>query len=283
VSAYRTVTIPAQDGRVLRAYDTGPTGRRDGLAVMWHHGTPNVGAPPAPLVPAAERLGLRWISYDRPGYGGSSPRPDRDIASAAADARRVADGLDVDRFAVMGHSGGCPHALACAALLPGRVPAVVNVAGLAPFGADGLDWFAGMAPGGVASLHAAVEGRAAKERFEAAAVEGDLGFTAADLTALAGEWSWFEEVVRPAVAAGPGGLIDDDLAYVRPWGFGPAQVAAPVLLMHGGQDRVVPASHSRWLARHLASAELRLSPQDGHISVLVSAAAALRWLRAHAA
>ncbi|MFD1933735.1 MULTISPECIES: alpha/beta fold hydrolase [Nonomuraea] len=267
------------DGRTLHVYDTGADGGRDRLAVFWHHGTPNIGAPPKPLFPAADRLGIRWVSYDRPGYGGSTPDRGRDVASAAACVSAVADALGIDRFAVMGHSGGAPHALACGALLPGRVLGVVGVAGLAPFGADGLDWFAGMSASGVASLRAAVEGRASKETYEASAAYDPDMFSPADHAALAGGWSWFGEVVGPAVEAGTGGLIDDDLAFVAPWGFDPAQVAAPVLLSHGDLDRVVPSSHGRWLARHCPSAELRLSPEDGHISILDSAVAALEWLR----
>ncbi|MFE2758021.1 alpha/beta fold hydrolase [Actinosynnema sp. NPDC059335] len=263
-------------GRTLRAYDTGA----GEFPVFWHHGTPNVGAPPAPLFDTAARLGIRWLSYDRPGYGGSTPDPGRDVASAAACVTAVADALGVERFGVFGHSGGGPHALACAALLPHRVLGVVSGAGLAPFDAPDLDWFGGMAASGVASLRAAAAGRAAKERFEASGVEYDPEFTPADLDALAGDWAWFGDVVGPAVAAGPGGLIDDDLAYVNPWGFDPADVTAPVLLLHGGRDRVVPASHAGWLARRSPSAELRLSEEDGHISVLRAAPSALDWLRA---
>jgi pimeloyl-ACP methyl ester carboxylesterase len=274
------------DGRTLHVYDTGAdnrAGHSDGrLAVVWHHGTPNIGAPPEPLFPAAARLGMRWVSYDRPGYGGSTPYPGRDVASAAADVSSIADALGIGQFAVVGHSGGGPHALACGALLPERVVGVVSMAGLAPFGAEGLDWFAGMADAGAASVRAALEGRAAKERYEASAPEGDPGFTPEDYAALSGPWSWVMDVVRPAVAAGPGGLIADDLAYVAPWGFDPAQVVAPVLLVHGGRDRVVPSSHSRWLASRCPSAELRLRPDDGHITVLDSAVAALDWLREHA-
>ena len=81
---------------------------------------------------------------------------------------------------------------------------------------------------------------------------------------------------------GPGGLIDDDLAYVAPWGADPARVTAPTLLLHGGRDRVVPPSHGGWLARRCPSAELRLFPDDGHISVLNQGAAALGWLGEHA-
>ena len=274
--------LELSDGRSLHVYDTGADGGADGLAVFWHHGTPNIGAPPEPLFPAAARLGIRWVSYDRPGYGGSAPRPGRDVASAASYVSSVADALGIDHFAVMGHSGGGPHALACGALLPERVLSVVSVAGLAPFGAEGLDWFAGMAASGVASLRAASEGRAAKERYEAAGTEYDPEFTPADHAALLDEWSWLAAVVRPAVEAGPGGLIDDDLAFVTPWGFDPARIIAPLLLLHGSRDRVVPSSHSEWLSRRCPSAELQLSPDDGHISILKSATAAMDWLRQHA-
>ena len=271
------------DGRTLHVYDTDADGADERLAVFWHHGTPNIGAPPEPLFAAAARLGVRWVSYDRPGYGGSTPYPDRDVASAADYVSGIADALGIDRFAVMGHSGGGPHALACGALLPERVVGVVSVSGLAPFDAEGLDWFAGMAPSGAASLRAAAEGRAAKERYEASADEdADPGFVAADLAALDGEWSWLISVVRPAIEGGPGGLIDDDLAYVAPWGFDPAQVTSPVLFLHGGRDRVVPSSHGEWLASRCPSSELWLRPEDGHISVLDQSAAALEWLREHA-
>jgi len=269
------------DGRILHVYDTGADDGDGWLAAFWHHGTPNIGAPPEPLFPAADRLGIRWMSYDRPGYGGSTPRPDRNMASAAADVSSIADALGIDRFAVMGHSSGGSHALACGALLPERVLGVVSVAGLAPFDAEGLDWFAGMAPSGVASLRAAAEGRAAKERYESEAEYDPEMFTPADHAALSGTWSWFASVVDPAVEGGPGGLIDDDLANVAPWGADPAQVIAPTLLLHGGRDRVVPSSHGEWLARRCPSAELWLCPDDGHISVLNQSAAALAWLREH--
>ena len=274
--------VPLAEGRSLHAYEAAPDAGPAALTVLWHHGTPNIGPPPAPLFAASERLGIRWIGYDRPGYGGSPRHIGRDIASAAHDAAAVADALGVDRFAVMGHSGGGPHALACAALLPERVTAVVSGAGLAPYGAEGLDWFDGMAPSGVAALQAALEGREAKERYEASAPDGDPGFVQADLDALGAEWGWFGSVVGPALAGGPAGLVDDDLAYVAPWGFDPGDVTAPALLIHGTDDRMVPAAHSRWLSRHIAGAELWESAGDGHVSVLRSAERALEWLRERA-
>ena len=279
----RETVLKLDEGRRLRVYDTydtGAGGGADALTVFWHHGTPNVGLPPEPLFATSERLGVRWVSYDRPGYGGSSPAPGRDVASAARYTAEVADALGIREFAVMGHSGGGPHALACGALLRERVLGAVSVAGLAPFGAEGLEYFAGMAD--PAPLQAAAAGRAAKERYEATAEYDPEVFTPADHAALAGRWSWFGGVVAPATQNGPGGLIGDDLAYVAPWGFEPAEVAAPVLLLHGGEDRMVPASHSRWLGGRLPRAELRLYPDDGHISVLNFGDAALEWLRERA-
>lgn len=274
----RELDLSVEQGRSLHAYDRAPDGTDERLAVMWHHGTPNIGAPPDPLFAAADRLGIRWIGYDRPGYGSSDPNPGRSIGSASTDAAAVADALGVEKFAVMGHSGGSPHALACSALLPDRVVGAVGVAALAPMEADGLDWFAGMAPGGEAGLRAALAGRAAKERHEEEATESDIGFVPADLAALEGEWAWLHTVVRPALAGGPGGLIDDDLAYVTPWGFDPADVRAPTLLLHGSMDRIAPAAHGRWLAQRIESAELWIKPDDGHISVLGAADDALVWL-----
>jgi pimeloyl-ACP methyl ester carboxylesterase len=231
--------LELSDGRTLHVYDTGADNGDGRLVVFWHHGTPNIGAPPEPLFPAAEELGIRWVSYDRPGYGESTPYPGRDVASAATYVAAVADALGIDRFAVMGHSGCAPHALACGALLPERVLGVVSMAGLAPFGAEGLDWFAGMTPSGAAELRAAAEGRAALEDYlESTEFDPEM-FTPADHAALSGAWSWLNSVVGPAMEAGPGGLIDDDLSYVAPWGFDPARVIVPVLLVHGGRDRVV--------------------------------------------
>jgi pimeloyl-ACP methyl ester carboxylesterase len=271
------VALP--DGRTLHAYDAGP-GDTDRVAVVWHHGTPNIGAPPEPLFEQAHRLGLRWVGYDRPGYGGSTPNRDRDVASAASDVAAIVDALGIDRFAVMGVSGGGPHALACAALLPGRVLAAVSIAGLAPFDADGLDWFAGMGPSGEATLRAAARGRAAKEEFESSGAAGEPDLLPADEQALSGDWAWVIDVVRPALACGPA-AIDDDLAFVAPWGFDPRQIPAPALFLHGAGDRVVPAAHSEWLSRRCPVAELRVAPGEGHVSVLRHSPAAVDWLAVH--
>lgn len=270
--------LTLSDGRTIHYYDAGARDAGGRLAVFWHHGTPNTGAPPEPLFPAADARGLRWVSFDRPGYGGSTPQPGRDIASAVPAVEAIADALGIERFAVMGHSGGGPHTLACGALLPDRVLCVVTGSGMAPFGAAGLEWFAGMNPSGAAELQAATRGAAALEEQLTSAEFNPEIFTPADHAALGGDWAWLAGIAGQALSAGLDGMVDDDVAYVTPWGFDPAQVRAPLLIMHGGQDRMVPSSHGEWLASYCPTAELRLLPEDGHVSVLNSADAALDWI-----
>jgi pimeloyl-ACP methyl ester carboxylesterase len=275
----REVDLATSDGRVLHAYDVGPTGRSDELVVLWHHGTPNIGAPPEPLFEAARSLGIRWVGYDRPGYGGSTPHRGATVAAAAADANRIADHLGVGRFGVFGGSGGGPRALACAAVLPDRVLAVASISSPAPWPAAGLDYFAGMSDGAAKELRAATQGRAELETVLAANEFDPTSFIPADEAALAGDWSWFNGIVQAATANGLDGMVEDDLGAMAPWGFDLAQVRAPTLIVHGTGDRMVPSSHGEWLAAHLPTAELRLEPGEGHISVLNTAPTALAWLR----
>lgn len=270
------------DGRILHVYDAGADGGARDLAVLWLHGTPSIGGPPEPLLSAAARLGLRWVSYDRPGYGGSTPRPGRNVASAAGDIAAIADSLGIDRFAVMGYSGGGPQALGCGALLAERVVAIVSVAGMAPFDADGLDWLAGMTPIAQAEMRAAASGRAAIEDYLSTAGLDLESLTPADKAALAGEWSWLASVSGRGMATDDGGQADDDLAYTSAWGYDLAQVTTPVLFLHGDQDKVVPNSHGEWLVAHCPSAELRLCHGDSHVSVLSHTKAALDWVRERA-
>jgi pimeloyl-ACP methyl ester carboxylesterase len=263
-------------GRTLHYYDTAGDDTR--TAVFWHHGTPNVGSPPEPLFAAAAASGLRWVSHDRPGYGGSSPDPDQDVASAAADVASIADALGLERFAVLGHSGGGPRALACGALLPDRVLGVVSISAPAPHAADGLDWFAGWSKSGTAEQRAAAAGRAALEDYLAHAEFDMDDFTPADQDALGGRWEWIGQVAGTAMQAGPAAMIDDLLAAARPWGFPVSGISVPVLILHGASDRMVPSAHGEWLAAHCPGAKLRVSADDGHITVLDHAAAALQWL-----
>jgi pimeloyl-ACP methyl ester carboxylesterase len=264
-----------EDGRTLRVYDGG--GAADAFTVVWHHGSPQSGAPLEPLLAAAERRGIRLLSYARPSYGGSSPHPGRDVASAASDVAHLADVLEVARVAVMGASGGGPHALACAALLPGRVSGAVSLAGLAPF-TDEFDWFAGMVSDG--ALRAASAGREGRARYAESAEFDEDSFTPADLAALSGAWASLAEDAGRAGAAWPDGEIDDDVAFTAPWGFDVAAIDVPVLIVQGGEDRIVPPAHADWLMRHCPRPELWLRPRDGHVSVLDACPLAMDWLAA---
>ena len=269
--------VQLKDGRLLRVYDTGVEEAADAPTVLWHHGSPQTGAPLEPLLSAAAARGIRLLSYGRPSYGGSSPHRGRNVASAGADVAQIIDALGVARFAVMGASGGGPHALACAAFLPDRVTGVVCLAGLAPF-TESFDWYAGMVAAG--GLRAASAGREARERYAVSAEFDVNSFTPADWAALNGAWASLGADSVQAGAAGPNGLIDDDLAFVAPWGFDVAQIDAPVLLVQGGQDRVVPPTHGDWLMRNCRTSELWLRPRDGHISILSAVPLAMDWLRA---
>ena len=167
------------------------------------------------------------------------------------------------RFAVFGHSGGGPRALACGALLPDRVLAVVSVSSPAPWPADGLDYYAGMSNGTTRELQAAVRGRAELEEVLAANEFDPQSFIPADYAALEGTWSWFNGIVEAATANGLDGMVEDDLSAMAPWGFDLAEITAPTMIMHGTDDRMVPSSHGEWLAAHCPAAELRLQPGAG--------------------
>lgn len=267
----RDVTV--RSGRLVRAYDTGAA--CGDQALVWHHGSPHTGVLLPPLLAAAAGRGVRLLTYARPSYGGSSPQPGRDVASAADDVAHVADAFGLGRFAVVGASGGGPHALACAALLPGRVTAVATLAGLTPF-TDAFDWFGGMASDG--ALRSATLGRAARTRYGETEEFDPTVFTDTDWAALSGAWASLGEDAGRASTLGEDGLVDDDVAFVRPWGFDPAQITVPVLLVHGQQDRMVPAAHSDELARQIPGAEIWRRPADGHVSVLEALPEVMGWL-----
>jgi pimeloyl-ACP methyl ester carboxylesterase len=254
-----TREIRTPDGRILQVADAGG----DGMPVLWQGGSPHTGELLGPVLAAAETAGLRLATWARPAYGRSTPRPGRTVADAAADAAVVADALGIDRFAAVGYSGGGPHAIAAAALLPDRVVAVATFAGIAP-DTGGDDWLAGMAA--PAALAAARLGRPAR-----AAVPDDFdpeGFVAADWAALEGPWGVLGEDAGRAGEQGDDGLVDDDVAFAQPWGVDLAAVRAPVLLVQGDADRIVPPAHARLLAAALPAAEVRMRPGDGHVSVL---------------
>jgi pimeloyl-ACP methyl ester carboxylesterase len=244
-----------------------------GLEVLlWHHGSPQTGAILPPVRAAADAHGLAVVSVARPAYAASTRVPGRTVADVAAGLVPVLEALGVASVVSVGASGGGPHALACAAVMPALVRAVVTFASPSPFSGDDA-WFAGMrAPGG---LRAAVEGEAARRRFAETDEFDPTQFVDDDFAALEGEWGSLGADAGAAEADGPDGLIDDDLAFVRPWGFELTEVAASVRLVQGERDRVIPPAHARLLEATLPHARLELSPDDGHVSVLRRLGAAL--------
>jgi pimeloyl-ACP methyl ester carboxylesterase len=272
----RTVRTP--DGRTLAVEDAGdPAGR----AVLVHNGMPNSRHLYGPWVADAAGRGLRLICYDRPGYGGSTPQPGRSIADCAGDVRAICAALGIDRLAMWGWSGGGAHVLACAALLPDLVAAAASLASFAPYGAEGLDYFAGM------SQDDADETRLMLTDPEAARAQTDKdreGLLAASASDLAQVWesvlspvdaavlqggmaAWMTDAIHDGLAPGSQGWWDDNRAHLDPWGFELAGITVPVLLLHGRQDNFVPFGHGQWLATHIPGVEARLLDDDGHLTL----------------
>jgi pimeloyl-ACP methyl ester carboxylesterase len=228
----------------------------------------------------ATHRGARLVAYDRPGYGGSTPAPGRSVADAAADVRAIADALDVERLAVWGISGGGPHALACAALLPDRVAAVASLASVAPSDAEGLDWLAGMGQMNLEEFGAARKGREALEEYVGKQAREDVTadgllealeslLSEVDADVLTGELGEFLAAnMNEATRTGIDGWVDDDLAFDKPWGFSVEDIRVPVQLWHGEQDRFVPFAHGEWLASRIPDVDARLTAVDGHMTLV---------------
>jgi pimeloyl-ACP methyl ester carboxylesterase len=276
-------TVPAAGGRQLEVLVAGP---EDGLPLMFHNGTPSGLVAFAPMVDAAADRGLRTVMYARPGYGASTTQPGRRVADAAADVTAVLDALGATEFATAGWSGGGPHALACAALLPGRCRSAATIAGVAPSDADGLDWLAGMGEGNVAEFTATEAGEAELTKFLTAEADQLRGVTAdqvvaglgdlvsdADKAVITGEFASFLAASFTAgLTPGIDGWRDDDLAFNQGWGFSLETIggagSVPVAIWQGDQDRMVPFAHGQWLAAHVPGAVAHLIPGAGHLSLI---------------
>lgn len=274
-------TMTSADGRSLPVLTAGP---QDGLALVFHTGTPAGLVELAPLIDAAAANGLRTVMYSRPGYGVSDTQPGRQVADCAADVAAILDHLGAARFVTAGWSGGGPHALATAAVLADQCAAAATIAGVAPYPADGLDWLAGMAQENVAEFGAALQGEEQLTTLlEAEAAElagvtaadvveafGNL-VTAADQAVLTGEFAeYIAESTRAAVTDGIAGWRDDDLAFVRDWGIDLDNVSVPVSVWQGDQDAMVPLAHGEWLSQRIPGARAHLLSGEGHLTLVTA-------------
>jgi pimeloyl-ACP methyl ester carboxylesterase len=270
----------ACDGRALAFAEWGDP---DGFPVFSLHGTPTSRLWRHPDESRYAEAGARVVTYDRPGYGGSDRHRGRRVVDCAADVESIADQLGLDRFAVTGRSGGGPHALAVAALLPERVVRAESVVGIAPFDAAGLDWLHGMDALNVRETSWAVAGEeVAARELEREAAEL-LARIEADASAVLGaDWQLapvdraalalpeladvIREAFNEAFRNGVWGWVDDDLAFVSGWGFDPAVIRVPTRVVYGAADALVPAGHGEWLARRIPGADLVVERELGHFA-----------------
>jgi pimeloyl-ACP methyl ester carboxylesterase len=269
--------IRLADGRDLSWAECGASG---GRPVLTLHGSPGSRlsrhAYPEQLVAA----GIRQITFDRPGYGLSTPRPGRSVADVVTDVEAVLDAAGLDQVGVIGGSGGGPHALAVAALLAHRCTVVHCIVGVAPYGAPGLDFFAGMDPENQRRFRAALRGRdAAIEEFTAdfaamreritddpVTIMGNMDLPDADREILRRLGQHVFTALAEAVRQGATGMADDFVAIASDWQFDPREVRAPVLIAYGEHDVNVPAGHGRWLADNVPHRGVRVNADGGHLA-----------------
>ncbi|MFE0435519.1 alpha/beta fold hydrolase [Streptomyces nigra] len=281
--------VRAGDGRRLAVEISGDPG---GSPVFLLHGTPGSRLGPAPRPMLLYHQRVRLITYDRPGYGASTRLPGRRVAHVSRDVAAIADDLGVERFAVVGRSGGGPHALACAALLPERVTRAAVLVSLAPRDADGLDWFAGMTASNVDEYTKADDG---PEVLEHSLRKRSLGIrsnprellrqlrselTESDLRVVshARIRAMLLRNYQEALSVSADGWVDDALSFCTPWGFSPADISVPVLLWHGERDGFSPASHTRWLAERIPGGRAVLHPKEAHFASLRVLPDVFTWL-----
>lgn len=264
--------IPLDDGRTLAYKEIGDP---DGTPVMHFHGAPSCRTFLDYLHADFADRGLRVISPDRPGYGDTSPQPNRSLDDWPDDIVALADVIDIDRFVIIGFSSGGPYALATCALASNRVLGGVVVAGPSdpsrPPALDGLP---------------EVEQELMAQQDEAAAVEWCTSRFGRDGGRFGEddpfEWSepdeaflendaistHFEEVTAEALRQGISGYARDIFVQGRPWPFEPSQIGVPVHVVHGELDDIVSVAHSRRIAEAIPEASLKQLPEHGHLSII---------------
>lgn len=266
------------DGRGLDVAVSGPAA---GTPLIFHHGTPGSLRPFHALEQAVHRRGLRLVTYSRAGYGASTRRPGRAVADVVGDVAAMLDHLGASRCLVAGWSGGGPHALATAAGLPERVAGVLVIAGVAPYDAAGLDFLSGMGEQNIEEFGLALQGeQACRPALETEAAQLRSATPADVIEQLATllpevdrsviHGAWGEDLaanLHEALRLGVDGWLDDDLAFLRPWGFSLDDITVPSFMWQGGEDLMVPPAHGRWLTRHIPDVTAHLEPDHGHISI----------------
>jgi pimeloyl-ACP methyl ester carboxylesterase len=274
-------SVRRTDGRMLEVMLGGEPA---GYPLVLHHGTPTDATIFAGWDAPCQAHQLRLIAITRPGYSSSTRLVGRTVAAVADDVAAVLKWLGHARFVSAGVSGGGPHALACAALLPNRCAAAMTIAGVAPYTDSELDFLDGMGPENVVEYGAALEGEVALRAWMAenggalqhvtgamlAEAFGGL-VPAVDKAVLVGGYAdQLAGSLRRALAPGFDGWIDDDMAFTRDWGFDLGQIRTPVTVWQGDLDLMVPQAHGRALVQRIPGAVGRMVSGHGHISMLTS-------------
>jgi pimeloyl-ACP methyl ester carboxylesterase len=276
--AYEERMVESPDGRVIQV---GTVGDPTKPAVFFHHGTPGSASLVRMLEGIATQGDLFIITMSRAGYGMSSRQEGRDVAAAVPDTRTVLDALGVDSYAVVGWSGGGPHALACAALDAPRCSAAWSLAGVAPVTAD-FDWTDGMGPENLEEMELAKKGGPEYEAHMEM-IGTALGDATADnvIELFGGLLSdpdkavlapletreLFADSLRQGFENGWRGFFDDDRAMMSDWGFEPGAITVPVAVWFGDNDLMVPPAHGAWLLRTITTSRGHHYPGEGHLSI----------------
>jgi pimeloyl-ACP methyl ester carboxylesterase len=288
-----TLEVKANDGFRLSVDSLGDP---DGLPVFLLHGTPGSRNGPRPRGIVLHRLGIRLITYDRPGYPGSDRRLGRRVVDAAEDVKTIADALRLKQFSVVGRSGGAPHALACAAELSDQVLSAAALGSLAPYDAEGLDWPLGMTESNALAYRNAEKDLAALVKMlnEQATLargnsEGLLPVLWPDLAGydkeIFGDIALRRIIVKihaEALSKNIDGWVDDVVALSQDWGFNPSTIAVPVKLWAGGDDAFSPVSHTDWLGKRIPYADVEIAPEAAHFGAVSNLPRILNWVAAKA-
>ena len=267
-----------KDGRELEIADNGINSES---AIVFHHGTPGHASSWTDWLESAATAGIRAIAYSRAGYGTSDRNPGRSVINVNSDIAQVLDAKNITKFVSIGWSGGGPHCLANT-FEPRNVGAI-SLAGVGAFGVDDLDFLEGMGPENHDEFGAALKGEAVIDQWmndNAGPMKSVTGSDIieafggligdADKAVLeGGEADAMAASMRSALAVSFDGWIDDDLVFVKKWGFELESITKPVFLWQGDDDFMVPHAHSYWLEKHIPTATLSFKPGEGHISLTV--------------
>lgn len=270
-------TLKLTDGRFLEYFDNGISSTS---AIVFHHGTPAHASLWSAWLDLAASKGIRALSYSRAGYGISDRNEGRTVFSNNGDIRELLDSFGIRDFISIGWSGGGPHALATTMMNGSK--GAITLAGVGEYGAADLNFLAGMGPENEEEFGEALKGESeisawmdknavafkdvtdVEIREALGGLIGDADKKALD-GAVADEYA---TATRKGLAVSFDGWIDDDIAFVQPWGFALSGISVPVLIWQGDQDLMVPHAHSYWLEKHIPTGKLHFVPGHGHISLI---------------